>query len=122
MRKLYDRIVHQWRDSASFVLGVWLLASPYALGFTDVTWAAWNAIALGAIIAVSALAALVAFHEWEEWVSGILGLWLIASPWVLGFSTLALATWNHVIVGLLVTAMAAWTIRRHRGFNETQRA
>ena len=114
MSKLYDRIAHQWRDSANFVLGLWLLASPFALGYMDVSFAMWNAFAFGAIIAVSALAALIAFHEWEEWVSAAFGVWLIVSPWVLGFTVSAFATWNHAIVGFLVAAMAGWTIWRSR--------
>jgi SPW repeat len=40
---------------------------------------------IGLFIAVLAVAALAAFAVWEEWLSLIAGLWLIGSPWVLGF-------------------------------------
>lgn len=36
----------------------------------------------------------------------VLGVWLILSPWILGFSGEAGATWNAVIVGLLVGLLA----------------
>jgi hypothetical protein len=57
-----------------------------------------------------------------------LGLWLIASPWLFNFGTMTLATeaqpafaatWNFVIVGLLVTGLAAWStysMRKHGHF------
>jgi len=41
----------------------------------------------------------------------VLGAWLVIAPWVLGFGSLAAAAWNHVIVGLLVLALAAWELR-----------
>lgn len=43
---------------------------------------------------------------WEEWVNVVLGVWLILSPWILGFSGMTGAMWNAVIVGLLVGVLA----------------
>lgn len=43
---------------------------------------------------------------WEEWVNVVLGVWLILSPWILGFSGMTNAMWNAVIVGLLVGVLA----------------
>jgi hypothetical protein len=70
--------------------------------------AAWNAWVVGVVIAALAIWAIVMFAEWQDWLNGILGVWLVIAPWVLGFSSLAAASWNHVIVGLLVVACAAW--------------
>jgi len=44
---------------------------------------------------------------WEEWLNGIIGLWLIASPFVLAFSSHT-ATWNDVVVGILLFISALW--------------
>lgn len=114
---MWKTLKTQWRDSANLLLGIWLIVSPWVLGFTDVTYAVWNAYALGVIIVVAALAALFAFHEWEEWVSMAFGAWLVVSPWVLAFAGTLTAMWNHVIVGLLVAGMAMWSIWdvRHGG-------
>jgi predicted cobalt transporter CbtA len=38
-----------------------------------------------AIIAILSLAAIIAYRDWEEWLNVLLGLWLIVSPWLLGF-------------------------------------
>jgi hypothetical protein len=32
------------------------------------------------------LAAMVAFSDWEEWANLLLGIWLVASPSLLGFA------------------------------------
>lgn len=110
----WKSVANQWRDSANFVLGLWLFVSPWVLAFGEFNVAVWNAWILGVIIAVAALAALAQYHEWEEWVSLVFGAWLIVSPWVLGFTAATAALWNHVIVGLLVAGMAAWSIYRFR--------
>lgn len=117
MDALLQTMKRQWQDVGNLLLGVWLIASPWALGYTETPYALWNAYALGAIIAVAAAAALFAFHEWEEWVSMVLGLWLVVSPWALGFATTVFAvevettyaaTWNFVFAGILVIGLASW--------------
>ena len=110
MRKVTETLSHRWQDVVNLIAGVWLIAAPWLLGFTQDGTAAWNAYVLGAIIAVAAAAALVAFHEWEEWVSALLGLWLIVSPWILGFTGLAAAMWNAIVVGVIVGGLALWAI------------
>jgi hypothetical protein len=65
---------------------------------------------VGVIIAVAALAALARFQEWEEWVNVALGAWLVVSPYLLGFASVAAAFWNQVAVGLLVAILAARTL------------
>src|ERR1700754_3237688 len=58
------------------------------------------------VIAVLAIAALAAFAVWEEWLNLIVGLWVLVSPWVLGFQGTTART-VHVIVGILVAILAA---------------
>ncbi len=110
MKNLTRTFETRWRDAANLLLGLWLLASPWALSYGNVDFATWNAWALGAVIAMSAIAALVEFHEWEEWVSAAFGLWLAVSPWVLGYTATVPALWNHVVVGLAVAGMAGWSL------------
>jgi hypothetical protein len=47
------------------VLGIWLIVSPFALGFREITSMALNDIVLGAIVAILGL--LVAFIGLPEW-------------------------------------------------------
>ena len=45
-------------------------------------------------------------RKWQDWANLVLGLWLVLSPWILGFSGTSSATWNAVILGLLVCLLA----------------
>jgi hypothetical protein len=100
----------RWQDWANLLLGLWLFASPWILGFAADLTPAWNAYVLGVAIVVFAAIAVYMPKAWEEAVNIILGIWMIVSPWVLGFSTHMVATRNAVIVGILVTAFAIWAM------------
>jgi len=52
--------------------------------------------------------------KWNHWTLLALGLWLIISPWILGFSSFNLPTWNSVILGTLVIIFSIWS------FSESQ--
>ena len=108
MTKLNETLAAQWKDAANLVLGVWLIAAPWALGYATQQTAAWNAWGVGAVITISALAALIAFQKWEEWVNAALAAWLIVSPFILAFGTQTTVTWNQVAVGVLVGILAVW--------------
>lgn len=94
-------------DVVNAIAGAALALSPWFLGYVAETYAAWNAWLVGAAIALVAVGAVVAFHEAEEWVNLVLGAWAVVSPWALGFSTLATVPLLHVVVGLVVAAVAA---------------
>lgn len=129
MSSFWKKISDNWQDSISLILGLWLILSPWALAYTGIDAALWNAVAFGALIAIMAVMALVAFHEWEEWTDMAIGLWLIVSPWVLGFAMTeggadpamatgadasAAATWTMIVIGVLTLGLAAWSLRDHR--------
>jgi hypothetical protein len=115
MSKLWGNLTRQWRDGVNFLLGIWLIVSPWALGYMTETQPAWNAYVVGVIVAVAAVAAIAAFHEWEEWVNVVLGAWLIASPWLLGFSANMTIVWNQAIVGVVVGILALWSAYSEHG-------
>ncbi|MFQ5754470.1 MAG: SPW repeat protein [Acidiferrobacterales bacterium] len=105
----------RWQDLVTLVLGVWLFLSPFILQYADAAgMAAWNAYILSIGVVVFAGAALAKPQVWEEWVNLVLGLWLIISPFVLGFYDQTMAAWNHIIVGLLVGGDAVWSILEQR--------
>jgi SPW repeat len=101
-------------DVANLILGAVLFASPWIFGFAAGA-PSQNAWVSGIVIAVLSIAALAAFAVWEEWLNLIVGLWVIASPWVLKFEgTTAMTT--HVVIGIIVAALAAvelWLLSQH---------
>ena len=102
------------QDWINLVLAVCLFISPWVVGYVGDTMPMWNAWIVGVVLAILAIATLSVFAEWEEWVNLVLGVWLIISPWVLGFAGDMNARWTHVILGVLVAAVSAWAIWGHR--------
>lgn len=101
----------RWQDWAMLLFGLWLFFSPFLLSYSSLTSiAAWNSSLLGFAIAFFAMMALAIPRLWEEWINLVLGLWLIIAPFVLGFSADNAATWNHVVLGVLISADALWAI------------
>jgi hypothetical protein len=99
-----------WRDAAvldlyNVALGAFLAVSPWLFAYSRsvVRDDAWLA---GAAVVALSIASIVAFAEWEEWVNVAIGLWMIASPWVLGFQHTA-AMHVSIAVGCLVAYLAA---------------
>jgi len=91
-----------WQDGTSLLLGAWLVLSPFfgigAIG--DV--AAINSYLTGTAVVIFSIVALARPQLWEEYSNLVLGLWLIAAPFALGFTNLVGPMWNQIIVGLLV--------------------
>lgn len=48
--------------------------------------------------------------KWHHWTIFGIGVWLILSPWVLGFAEVNLAMWNAVIAGALLALLALWNM------------
>lgn len=106
--------VKHWQDPVSLALGLWLVVSPWALGFAGEAGAMWNAVIAGVLVAAIACYALFEVMAWQEWANAALGIWLVISPWVLGFSALAAAMWSAVLVGAVIAALAIWALGTDR--------
>ena len=39
-----------------------------------------------------------------------IGIWILASPWILGFQDVALGKWSNVILGLVVIVLNTWIV------------
>jgi len=91
--------------------GIWLLISPFVLLFHSTTIMA-NNVVLGIIIAGLAL---IRFFNASygtvalSWINALLGIWVLISPWVLGFSTMHNAMSNDVAMGIIVVVLSCWS-------------
>lgn len=106
-----------WQDPVNALLGAWVILSPWALGFQGETMAMFNAVVVGLALIAAALGAILVPRAWEEWTEGALGLWLVIAPWALGFSTHEQAMLNMVAAGLIVMALALWTLMTDSDYN-----
>lgn len=102
--------IKHWQDVVNLILGLWMIAAPWALKFEAETNPMWNAVIVGVFIAAVALFALFRVMAWQEWANVALGVWLAISPWIVGFSGLVAAMWNAVIVGAVIAGLALWAL------------
>jgi hypothetical protein len=106
------RIQH-WQDAGSLLLGVWLILSPFALGFAGAE--VWITIALGLCVILFAVEGFVIPSYLEEWGEVLLGLALVVAPWTVGYESVS-ATVNSMVSGILVILFAAWELMTDRDF------
>ena len=92
--------------------GLWLWLSPILMQFESGSDASGNASVLGVFIGALSMMAIATPQVWEEWAKVVLGIWSIASPWLLGFSHHPVATNNTMIIGAVVVFMSLWTLAR----------
>jgi len=48
--------------------------------------------------------------KWNHWALTVIGVWLIVSPWVLGFYELNLAVWSAIVSGFAVALLGFWSV------------
>jgi SPW repeat-containing protein len=72
-------------DLYNLLLAVILFGAPWFFAHASRAAALDLRLSATAIIILS-LAAMIAFSAWEEWLNLALGLWLVVSPWLLGFA------------------------------------
>jgi len=91
-------------DLYNILLAAFLFTTPWLFAYANevVRWDMWI---VGAAIMAVALLAIFAYAAWEEWVNTMLGIWLIVSPWLLGFAHTR-AMHFSIGIGLAVILMA----------------
>ena len=119
-----------WPHYLSLMLGVWLLMSPFSLGYLNTfspdgnvlrvmterglpsfEWRnlamTWSDIASGILIVVFSWLALDASrrHPWAQWANATVGGWLLFAPLVF-WTPLPVAYANDTLIGVLVIALA----------------
>lgn len=107
-----DRAEVRTLSGLNFILGVWLVISPYILNYNG-SAAKWNQTIFGIVILVLAAARYLAPRfEMASWITGLSGLWMIIAPFILDYNG-AVSYWNEVIVGIAVSLLAFWNTTIH---------
>jgi hypothetical protein len=102
----------RWSDALPAILVVWILISPWVLlhamdPMRIEAAASWNALAIGISLILLSVSATTTSRIWEA----VIGLWQIASPWLLQFSLNRVLTWNAAIAGLLLVVLSLIAVR-----------
>ena len=91
-------------DIYKLVLGAFVFLSPWLFALTYGPARVESRVS-GAAVVLLSLAALIAFADWEEWAALVIGVWLVVSPWILGFPHAA-GMKIHIGAGLVVAYLA----------------
>ena len=108
---------------AAFALGLWLVASPWGLGYREFSEPAlWHDSLMGSFVTVLAYMGVLAGQGEEDFAlanlfNGFIGVWLVDSGiWLFGAEA-PLIRWNEIISGAIIAAVsfgAAWIEERRR--------
>jgi len=89
----------------NILLGIWLVLSPFVLGFNHNLAATWNNIAVGIALVVVELAAELGGDALQALVVP-LGAWLFGSPFILGIHNTPFMA-NNISMAFVVIAVGA---------------
>ncbi len=99
-----------WEDWLGMLVGVWLIVSPWLLGYSDETTPQLLAVVPGAILVAAELANVEGHTDAEEWVDVMVGAGLVVAPFVFGFDSETVPTGNSIASGLATMLLAGWAL------------
>lgn len=97
--------------------GLWEIIAPFVLGYSGDAVATTNDVVVGIVVAIFAAIRFLGAYgaAWLSWVNAVLGVWLIVAPFILGYSGIAAATTNDIILGIIIAALGVWGALATRG-------
>jgi SPW repeat len=105
MVRLFD--VHRhWQDWFGVALGALIALSPWLVGQTDNQLVMWITVAVGLWVVQFAALQLFDLERSEEAGLLICGLWLVASPFALGYADTGTLMYWHFVLGTVVVLLA----------------
>jgi hypothetical protein len=103
-----------WEDWCGMLLGVLIVLSPWfptpaghEVVDAERSFVILNTFTVGILVFGLAQLEYVALQRWEEVAEIVAGLWLIASPYIFGYSDDGVLRYWHASLGGLVVLLAA---------------
>jgi hypothetical protein len=85
--------------------GIWLFVSSFF--FAQHASLAWSLAITGVVVTVLSFMRAMGYQRaWPSWTNLFLGLWTVASPWILTNGPTPAAAWNAVVTGLVIANLA----------------
>ncbi|MDX1810912.1 MAG: SPW repeat protein, partial [Gammaproteobacteria bacterium] len=76
-----------WQDFVELGVASWIICSPFVLGYFHEASASLSIMMIGSVMILFAIMGLATEKPIDEWINLALGLFLIATPWIFGFSS-----------------------------------
>ena len=111
-----------WEEWCGMALGITVLLSPWFATPPEHGDVVANALIVGILVFGLAQLEYLSLQRWEEAGALVLGLWLIASPFVFDYAGAdALRVW-HFVLGGLVAVLAALELWQDWPFSDQELA
>lgn len=95
----------QWTQYIVILLGLWLIASPITIGYSDDPALTGSEVAVGALVVILGWLGTSYERGWARWAVTAAGLWLLLAPLI--FWTRSPAAYaNETLVGMLLVAFS----------------
>jgi hypothetical protein len=96
-------------STLNVLAGIWLIISAWVIGSAGLPVALWDTLIVGIVVLVLAAIRLgTRGATGLSWINFLLGIWLIISPFVLGYTAASGAMTNAIILGILVAIFSLW--------------
>lgn len=110
------RNIKHWQDPLNALLGIWMVASPWIMSYQHQMAPTVSAVIVGLALLAAALGASFVPRAWEESSQIVLGIWMLISPWVLGFSGQTQTMQVAVVSGLVAVVLSLWVFDRDKDY------
>lgn len=119
----FFRTHRTWEDWGGMLLGALIIASPWFPIQNEAVTAGQqmiilNAVAIGLVVFGLAQLEYVALQRWEEVITILVGLWLIVSPYVLGYSGEGFLRLYHTSLGAVVVLLGVLQLWQDWGLSD----
>lgn len=106
----------RWQDGLIVYIGIYLFFSPFIMGFySEIPARSWNFFLAGIAAIALAATAIRQRTRWQTQANMAVGLWLIVSPWIVGFSRVIDGRNDAIALGVMIALMALWSYFAERG-------
>lgn len=99
-----------WPDLLNLTVGGWMVFSAFVPAFSGPPPGRLASGLTGALVAAISIVAILRVERWKEATNLMLGLWLMAVPFVLGFGNRLNPTLNFTMDGAILVIHSAYQI------------
>jgi hypothetical protein len=101
----------RWQDQVILLLGWWLIASPWVMGYPSDAPPTTNAVVAGIIMAALAAFDLYKTYVWAVVLNLVVGVWVAVSPWVIGVLQDRTMMTSLIVSGVATVVLGLWELR-----------
>jgi len=105
----------RWQDQVILLIGLWLIASPWVMGYPGDSPPAANALIAGIIMAALAAFDLYKTYVWAVVLNLVVGAWVAISPWIIDAMRVVLQDGamlaSLVASGVATVVLGLWELR-----------